>query len=248
MFSKPGHLFWILLFVNLLFFYTTSYAVPALVPDINSVCSVKLINGQIINGYIRIAIGGERNHFASNGFLFLRDGQIVGVSIFNWDYQGDQLNKKKQLIQTFFLLSNMGSSEEREPGENFTGHLDLDKKTLDRTIEFRKSYRIQDYIDVYKKLPKYGVLNSDEKDKGLIERIPVNQIEKFDLIRKPNQNQKKEIEEAEKECGALADDDDYGFNPIMWLKEGSWYPEMPFSMDLYDPNNKIHEGWYRDQQ
>jgi len=187
-------------------------AVPVLgdmgLPDIQAICRITQKDGKVIEGVLLMGKGGYQRYLDTNGFYIIAEnpphGHLKRAVLFNLQFQvilpfkgkvmrggststNPTLANNPQVYYLHDITSNNYYTDDTKIEE--TLKQDKNPLILERQITHDLIYELLDHIPVYPKLPDVIHLKSGSQQKETITpiRVPVIQIEKFELLRNPPQ-------------------------------------------------------------
>lgn len=176
--------------------------------DIQAICRISLKDGETVEGVLLMGRGGYQRYLDTHGFYIVVNnpphGQLKRAVLFDLRFQGIMPFKGKQFRgggtstnptlaknPRVYYLHDITSKKHYIHETKVEENLEKDKKplVLKRRITHDLVYELLDYVPVFLKLPDVIHLESGYIQKEMITpvRVPVEKIEKFELLGNPPQ-------------------------------------------------------------
>ena len=204
-------------------------------PNIHAVCSIKLKDGKTVEGIILVGTGGYQKYVHTNGFYIIVNENYKIPVLLSIDFRGIEPHKGTiYFSETNVSRFNLSSTprvyylqditpqlfyfDDTTVNETKSTEKDTTSPILARTITHNIRYLMLDYIPLYTEIPReYYLYNEYKKlspNKPL--KIPLINIEKFELLAQPSDKWLKQIAAKEKQwLKDIQEGTDY--NPPVWF-------------------------------
>ena len=213
--------------------------------DLQAVCKITLKSGEIINGFIVVGKGGYLNYYDTNGFYWTTN-QNTKPALFNIESKSFELHTGKIIreygysspgywfknVQVYYL-------KDISSKKYWNNRIEIIEKVdslnvLSRDIVHHNEYKLLNYIPVYLNLPESLYL--ERGDDVTFEKIYLDSIEIFELVREPSKEIIENIKEFETKL-----DNKYNKQP----HEGDdFYPPVWFHDIIKKKENaKLFKKW-----
>jgi hypothetical protein len=224
-----------------LWFFTPLVSPADGLPDIQAVCKVELKNGTTIEGVILVARGGFNRYYDTNGFYVLIGGKKEEVISFDTSFYaiqpskgivehspshksgwGPQLKRKTLLDSTqVYYLHDIASEYFRSinnPEVKVSADTSDSSILLEKKIVYHLAYELLDYLPIFPKVPPELYLSITKSIEPV--HIPINEIERFELVLEPSQEWVEQIDSVTKEwIMEHPPKEEWEFAPLQWFHQ-----------------------------
>ena len=196
-------------------------------PYIQAVCRITTENGKTHEGFVTLINGGY-DGMHSNGFYLYLDNHYNWTKLFDFELHNlKRTGKTKYNFGNFspdaneiYFIAHTWSNDVYYSKESKKVISDSIGKHLIKKTEINHQYRMFDSIPLFKKLPRSYHLNYNETDSNT-EKIAMNEIVRFEILKNPETEWLKKIEFARKIY--LNDNSGEGstgdYNEPIWIHE-----------------------------
>ncbi|PQJ73614.1 hypothetical protein [Polaribacter butkevichii] len=173
-------------------------------PSIQAVCKITTENGETHVGFVTL-INGSYNGMHANGFYLYQDEHYNWTTLFDFELHSlKRIGKTKYNIGNFspdakeihFIAHTWGNDRYSSKDSKKVISDSIGKHLIKKT-ELIHQYRMFDSIPLFKELPRTYHLNYNETD-SIAEKIAMNNIVSFEILKNPNSKWLEKIEQARK--------------------------------------------------
>lgn len=201
-------------------------------PTIQAICKITLTNGEIVEGFTTLGIGGY-NGIWTNGFYFEQGENYKNPVLFSLLFKSIEMTEPN----TYSVKDGIGGGLRFKRNQKFY-YMEWEKtpsiyepnkvklKSSDSILSLiissnlEKKYKLLDTITVYLELPSSTYLNSNEKVKNI--KVAIKDIVKFEFVSNPSEQWISEI----KEKNIKANEKYNGHDSSGDFWEASWYHDI----------------------